>query len=293
MFLLSPNSAMPDRDLNGFRTEIKNIRAKRPVDNERDAPSRLSRSSGVTRESLRFCRALYYVFLDVVRFAWGGLGMRLGLGRFAVGDRRHAKVLRYFGVYSKDRLPLPQVMTFANLPEVDDADDEDFQPGSSASSDSSSSSDSDDELAEDDAIDVIDSEATGRMELYSDLFNPAQPEIRPTAEDNEELGALVLAHMSSSSPITRQRYRHTGSAVTRPVAEVDPDRLEQLSTQLVCVVCRSETRQIICWPCRRLLLSCRLGFPLTLLAGCLSLCESCKDTLAAVHTRPRSYSISN
>ncbi|KAH9950322.1 hypothetical protein B0H21DRAFT_724327 [Amylocystis lapponica] len=151
-------------------------------------------------------------------------------------------------------------------------DEDDFEPTQDGASDESPRdapfSDADDEYYED-----AEGEA---VQLYADLSQEAS-----TAAS----APLVMAHMTSPSPLTRRRYerlvpgpptsdsgnepdnmaafvrgRRKAKAGIRPVAHSpSPDQ-----SRWNCVICTTEPREIICWPCR-----------------CLALCDDCRENLAS------------
>jgi hypothetical protein len=156
-------------------------------------------------------------------------------------------------------------------------DDDDYDPLQEASvhandSDTSNSDESDVEDGE--QVERTGIEAAG---LYSDLL------CHESTSASENFAPMMLAHMSplSSSPLTRRRY---GSLVAQPTlpfhASDKPQSLERehrtevslpamdnsnsLEGRMSCVICATEPRDIICWPCR-----------------CLALCNDCRENLAS------------
>jgi hypothetical protein len=110
-----------------------------------------------------------------------------------------------------------------------------------------------------------------------------------TAPDNGPGGDVVLAHLVDTSPMTRRRWRtvsspdHNKSTSLRRTpgffdeesddpftdrSRAHSNRLDaaaqELAARNVCVICTSEARDIICWPCR-----------------CLAMCDGCREALAA------------
>ncbi|RXW23638.1 hypothetical protein EST38_g2202 [Candolleomyces aberdarensis] len=97
------------------------------------------------------------------------------------------------------------------------------------------------------------------------------------AHDSSAGGDVVLAHLVDTSPMTRRRWRtvsspdhNTSTSLRRTPGLFDEEfddpftdrsrtpgnRLDaaaqELAARNVCVICTSEARDIICWPCRRL-----------------------------------------
>jgi hypothetical protein len=153
--------------------------------------------------------------------------------------------------------------------EVDDDDDDEWSPGTPLERVTSSvSSDEDDEdnvrnFREEDEWDGFDTDET--PQLYEELTS------HPTS------ASVMLAHLSntSASPLTRLRYRRIAAgqaheddhdtwlqqqranALTHAQARDEYDEARRWS----CVICTTEPRSIILWPCR-----------------CLALCEDCRGS---------------
>ncbi|CAK9780648.1 hypothetical protein CC85DRAFT_262417 [Cutaneotrichosporon oleaginosum] len=155
--------------------------------------------------------------------------------------------------------------------EVED-DDDDWR---SEHSDASGESDLEDE--EDEAA------------LYRDLMRAKSPD-----EDGEAIQPILLAHLTSTStsPLTRRRYAEirsgpasAPSTPTRALTTATAPSLDPLSSAIAarqedmrgvqrdewdeerrrsCVVCMVQTRDVILWPCR-----------------CLLMCSDCRESLAA------------
>ncbi|KAG8987904.1 hypothetical protein FRB93_004350 [Tulasnella sp. JGI-2019a] len=82
--------------------------------------------------------------------------------------------------------------------------------------------------------------------------------------------SILLAHMlhTSPQPLTRQRYQATSLALsplrnTSPTKRKDGDVDE--SEKQTCIVCYSEPRVVVCWPCR-----------------CLAMCDDCRSSMATL-----------
>ncbi|KAF9073197.1 hypothetical protein BDP27DRAFT_315447 [Rhodocollybia butyracea] len=110
----------------------------------------------------------------------------------------------------------------------------------------------------------------------------------------------MIAHMSysGSSPLTRRRY---GTLQTQAGSSdfEDPSKHSVKhgnesgnrnevydDTRRNCVVCTTQAREIICWPCRRVFpfpfdLYSSLTTLCTLMKSCLSMCDFCRESLAA------------
>ena len=133
---------------------------------------------------------------------------------------------------------------------LSDDDDDDFSPPKS----SVPQHDDDDDDDDDDVGDTPDEEVD-TLSLFRDLS---------TASTSSTSAPVLLAHMTdtSSSPLTRRRYRSLVSG------QEDPERRDWETfvhsrrsaanrpgpptneSHGNCVICITEERQIICWPCR-------------------------------------------
>ncbi|KIK56394.1 hypothetical protein GYMLUDRAFT_47165 [Collybiopsis luxurians FD-317 M1] len=152
----------------------------------------------------------------------------------------------------------------------DDMEDRDFDS-------SEEDDDAEEEVEEDDSEYELET-----VRLYADLANRESTPEASTA-------STMLAHMSyaGSSPLTRQRFgvlqrqagpRESGSD-NLPDVFGDGSRVADVQSgsrnsgggggefdeaRRNCVICTTEPRVIICWPCR-----------------CLAMCDSCRESLAA------------
>jgi hypothetical protein len=134
---------------------------------------------------------------------------------------------------------------------LSDDDDDDFSPPKS----SLPQHDDDDDDDDDDDVGDTPDEEVDTLALFRDLS---------AASTSSTSAPILLAHMtdSSSSPLTRRRYSSLVSG------QEDPDRRDWETfvnnrrsaanrrrppaneTRGNCVICITEERQIICWPCR-------------------------------------------
>jgi len=162
------------------------------------------------------------------------------------------------------------------VPSDDDEDDDaEFDPDIPISH-----SDDDGYVSGSDDEDVA--EETEAISLYTDLSDAAA---------TSTSAPLLLAHMTdtSASPLTRRRYSRLVSLPTqlreRTPCPEDDDlanfvlqrrqakastgqqatvESEEDSTRRNCVICTTEARDIICWPCR-----------------CLAICDDCRQNMAS------------
>ncbi|BEJ14052.1 hypothetical protein CspHIS471_0312260 [Cutaneotrichosporon sp. HIS471] len=155
--------------------------------------------------------------------------------------------------------------------EVADEDDDDWTSDGSVVSAESESEDEEDEAA-----------------LYRDLVRGKSP-----MEGGEAIQPILLAHLTStsSSPLTRRRYAQIMSSPSGPstpsraLTTATTPSLDPLTDAIVarqsetrdvqrdewdeerrrsCVICMVQTRDVILWPCR-----------------CLLMCSDCRESLAA------------
>ncbi|WVF72869.1 hypothetical protein IAT40_007687 [Kwoniella sp. CBS 6097] len=114
--------------------------------------------------------------------------------------------------------------------------------------------------------------------LYRDLV--ARPDI--DNDDEDDIQPVLLAHLTSrtATPLTRRRYaallanRSPTPSSSMGLQEVIQERRTSLASQprdeddeerrKACVVCMTQMRDTILWPCR-----------------CLALCNDCRDSLAS------------
>ena len=136
---------------------------------------------------------------------------------------------------------------------LSDDDDDDFSPPNSSvlQNDDDDDDDDDDDNAGDDTPD----QELDTLALYRDLS---------AATTSSTSAPVLLAHMTdtSSSPLTRRRYRSIVLAQDDPERWAWEDFVNSRRSaagrqnppanepRRNCVICISEERQIICWPCR-------------------------------------------
>jgi len=245
------------------------------------------------REALHFLGLLLLIAVQTMRYGGRFVGELLPfLSRAAVGPGRFARMLRFFGVeppLSPAVLGLlarlmTDVRQEAMAEKAELEEDPDYESGQDV--DSTSSEDDATEASDDEDEDALRTPSASRemsegpIDLYTDLFRNTDPSV-PPMDDPQDLNAILLSHLTNSLPVPVTRRRYQDLALTRyqaplrsspnrnamigDIPQLDAARIEQLETQLLCVVCRTDVRRIISWPCR-----------------CLSLCEGCKDHLAAV-----------
>jgi len=126
----------------------------------------------------------------------------------------------------------------------EDDSDSDYNDGDDVLSAGSSESEYEyDDSGERYAIDDL--QAGDAVVLYSDIKPSEAP--------------ILLAHLPAAH-MTRSKYTPSSSFLfARPNPGISDDEARR-----TCVICMSEPRAIICWPCR-----------------CLSLCDECRGSLAA------------
>lgn len=161
--------------------------------------------------------------------------------------------------------------------DIDEMDDEDYAPSEDGSASPPSSSEDEDEgssrYSREQSVETHRSarEATPLLDpmRLAALLDPQSPEDRASAR-------LLARHLVAPAALTRQQYSATQLSGTAEEAALENillhRRCESSSAETetdadsggpLCVVCQSEPRTVIVWPCR-----------------CLSLCEDCRVCLA-------------
>lgn len=247
----------------GFANEIKAVKVKTDDDSLLIDQKWLR---GLLRYGLALLgviRGFYRLALWVVWYRWRGSSLH----RFeSEGQAADAK--------DKDKArPSPNTRSGINQDEdivyqrflsgetVSDDDDTDYSPHDAALDNySNQSSDNDDD--QDDELEESDSGGKETAILYSDILEPSA-----TAPSTSP-GPVLFAHMTSSdTPLTRRRYNQLVSNQQRQTSQSDDigwlalvqeRRALKASTsaeaslegRMTCVVCTTEPREVICWPCR-------------------------------------------
>jgi len=178
----------------------------------------------------------------------------------------------------------------AGMEEEGEEEDEDWRDGEEEEEGEGTEDDVEDEDAMDGeggagpGMQEAEREADEREDsgLYSDLLLPAAD---GTAEVAAATGLtpVLVAHLTTAGALTRRRYQalvlHSPAGGAREdtaewrafleqrrsggaQAQVDWSRSSE--TALMCAVCMSEPRQVVCWPCR-----------------CLAMCDECRAGIAA------------
>jgi hypothetical protein len=206
---------------------------------------------------------------------WIGAGELLG----GVGA-----MLGRWGVVASSKLvgrPLVEEDTAAQDALFDEEElDEDYQPSETGSGSESEDESSEEEegVGEGDADVNVDVEETDRSRREATpLLDPFRLAalLDPQSLEDRASARLLARHLVSPAPLTRRQYSATQlSGVAEEVAlesilvsrrrqrEDESGDGEQMGGP-VCVVCQSEPRTVIVWPCR-----------------CLCLCEDCRVCLA-------------
>lgn len=180
----------------------------------------------------------------------------------------------------------------------DDVDDLDYAPSDTTSDESGGTSSEDDDESESSDQDYDLHADSRRSREVSPAFSEADVTDLLQEGDYRDLTPMLIAHMQagngSNSPMTRQRYRSlmpgtfaqstsetaltTAIAIRRrkgtsPVPPIGSTTQRDVwddstfQTSSLCVVCCTEQRSIVLWPCR-----------------CLALCNDCRSELAARST---------
>jgi len=154
----------------------------------------------------------------------------------------------------REETPVPWREVLRGEVELED-DEEDWQDDSSSTSSGSGESEDEDD----------------QRDMYRELV---------ADHTEEDLQPVLLAHFTSnSSPLTRRRYAAILSSPTRSTAPsalthvIEDRRMATASRERdewdddrkrCCVICTTEERSVILWPCR-----------------CLALCSDCRESLAS------------
>jgi len=186
-------------------------------------------------------------------------------------------------LYSMSPTPTPSISVY-----------DDFLRGEVGSDDEDEQEDWDDEDIDSDGTVTVmaDDEDVpeNEPELYRDLM-------RDSSEPSFELQPVLMAHLtsSSSSPLTRRQYASILSTATSS-RSLTPSRMEEVvherrvamanrtsdewdeERRKSCIVCMTEPRDTILWPCRYVI---RSACDLQLTPRCLALCTDCRESLAA------------
>lgn len=241
--------------LGGLNTEIKDVR---PTDRlAGQAPDDMSRTSSLVREGGRFALALLQVILDLVRLGGLAVGKRCSpLASRARGPGRLARALRFFGIRhpSDLRRAARRTQHVVQMPlEESDPEDMDFE----------------DAGGDDDQSDETDSDASAHEEqgnldredsftLYTDFIDEQHHQSHQGTESQqqEELNQVMLAHLTSQR-LTRSQFQQLAGRHVSPTAlqrfrtisspsstGMEAHRSDNLETQLVCIVCRTEARSM-------------------------------------------------
>lgn len=266
----------------GFTNEIKNVKAKNAEDDWLIDYVWLRELTRFSLGLLAIIRGVYRFFLWLIWYRWKGIPLRgrsvdvrlsngLSVVQPAVADPRdesaHDSVYRRFlrGEDVTDD-------EFEYVPSheqafVEDSDSEEIEPDAET----------------DDSDGVNGMEATG---LYLDLLS------NTATSSSVSPGPVLIAHMTAEKayPLTRRRYNELvpqsqisqahsmdrrrddmedfiydrrGRAIASNTELSSAGDLTQ-EGRMNCVICTSEPREIICWPCK-----------------CLALCNDCRENLAS------------
>ncbi|KAI0949825.1 hypothetical protein AcV7_008481 [Taiwanofungus camphoratus] len=255
---------MPKR---GFANEISNVRARtKPADAWADAMVHAEWH----RETRKFLLSVLKAGWTLCLVLWAFIRQKW---RFANNPAQaHAATTTDQITSAQENTDEPEVAIYRQFlrgESVSDDDDEDFEPpldalqlDSRQATPSSSTDDEDDTHGE-------------ALQLYSELSEGEAVSSAP----------LLLAHMTSPSPLTRRQYGRLMSGASQTAPDDKFDDWDEFARErrasgasamdnsannppaehiYNCVICTTEPREIICWPCR-----------------CLALCDDCRENLAS------------
>lgn len=166
----------------------------------------------------------------------------------------------------------------SNLSDNDELEDEDYAPSEDGSGSSSSSSEDEAENEGSGRYSREQSQEPHRSSRSSREATPLLDPMRlaalldPQCPEDRASARLLARHLAAPTPLTRRQYSATQLSGIAEEAALESILLhrrgESTSSETeagapLCVVCQSEPRTVIVWPCR-----------------CLSLCEDCRVCLA-------------
>lgn len=281
-----------NKSAGGFAHEIKHVKVKNIQDDWLFDRVWLREVARFSWSLFAVARGFYRLFLWLIWYKWKGARLR----RHSSEDRSvvEAPVIQHIRANSRSGREFPDSVYGRFLRGEDVSDDEDeYTPlhGPTGSGDSRGHSIQASDEEEEPDSEGDDSDDGNGMEtagLYSDLLSNS------AMSSSVSPGPVLIAHMTANyaSPLTRRRYNEL---VAVPYRQHSPDlavnqRKDELGDfirdrraqtdamitdgsstgsfahegRMNCVICTSEPREIICWPCK-----------------CLALCNDCRENLAS------------
>ena len=257
----------------GFNHEIKTIKVQTNDDNWLFDQAKLRELSRFGRSLFDFIKGCFWLIMWAIWYKWKCMVLR---GRATSSEPVQAPSPSTAATRTVDSCGDDPYSRFLRGETVSD-DEDDYDPNRDVGEDDADESESS-------ASEEGESAQKG-MEtavLYSDFL------LDSAASMPGNPGPVLLAHMTAESalPLTRRRY---GRLVSQPQtnstsiqqqsewtnfvyerrfqAETSAARRSNdtvIEGRMNCVICTSEPREIICWPCR-----------------CLALCNDCRENLAS------------
>ncbi|KAK0463509.1 uncharacterized protein EV420DRAFT_1518589 [Desarmillaria tabescens] len=257
------------RTMWGWKNEIRVVHVREeetPSGGSLGIPGVIGVSRLWLREAWRYVRGIFNVGRTASTMFWGIFRGRKASPVWMVSPRRHPGIIQdpRMGETINDEDDEEDLYDrFVQGDELGDDDDDDDEWN-----DDEATSLSSDEEDEDEGDEERDREA---LALYADL---RERESTPGVSSS-----TLLAHMihTGGSPLTRRRYDSLLDGETSVHYRIQADLSPSASSTAKsddfsayddprqnCVICTTEAREIICWPCR-----------------CLSMCDNCRESLAS------------
>lgn len=284
--------AMGERGIRrGFANEINTVKVKNSEDDWLIDYVWLRELTRFGWTLLSVIQGLYRLFLWFIWYRWRGVKLRLPPLEAETSDDVPGLQAVASGVETHETI----YQRFLRGEDVGDDDDDEYDPSREwdipndfhdHSGDLSDEQEGEDAETESDETDSGGGSETAG--LFKDILSQS------AGSTSLSPGPVLLAHMTTghASPLTRRRYRElvahphrrtfpgqdggpVGDEMVRFIhdrrvrasvvgAEPEPSEENSLERRMNCVICISEPRNIICWPCR-----------------CLALCDDCRENLAS------------
>ncbi|EJD02179.1 uncharacterized protein FOMMEDRAFT_168701 [Fomitiporia mediterranea MF3/22] len=278
----------------GFGNEIKNVKVKNSEDDWLIDHLWLRELTRFGLSLFSVVRGLFRFFLWLIWYKWKGIGLRRPTVDADARLSGDTSVSNFVHADFRQRDTSDDVYSrFLRGEDVSD-DEEEYSPTrdhallGSSPDDAGQNSEEGEEEPDTENDDSDDGNGLETARLYSDLLTNS------ATSSSISPGPVLIAHMTSdyASPLTRRRYNElvalphnqltSDTAIEQGKDEFGDfirDRRVRASTvgtgtssvgdlsqdgRMNCVICTSEPREIICWPCR-----------------CLALCNDCRENLAS------------
>ncbi|KAL5511351.1 hypothetical protein ACEPAH_4567 [Sanghuangporus vaninii] len=276
----------------GFANEIRNVKVKNAEDDWLIDHVWLRELTRFGLSLFSVIRGFYRLFLWLIWYKWRGVSLRLRPSEVEASSKVPERQATSSGSNRSDGYETVY-QRFLRGEDVGDDDDDEYVPPQEQNAlevFQDPFEESSDEEEEKD-VESGDEDTDNGLEtagLFKDLLSNS------VASTSLSPGPVLIAHMTAdrSSPLTRRRYKEFVSRshgqvsssqdrgplgdemarfihdrrVRASATETGSSSSEEISLEgrMNCVICTSEPRDIICWPCR-----------------CLALCNDCRENLAS------------